>query len=327
MSLARWFRDLPIRRKLRGITILAAGAPLLFACGSFVAYDMVTFRRVILQQVSTEAEIIARQSAAALVFKDPDAAAATLEALKAEPHVLSAGIYTAAGAPFASYARSGRRGPPPRPPAGEFSGQAFAPGRLVLFRPIVLDGSVIGTALIESDLTALTGRLQRYALIALGVLLASSLVGHWLAARLQRGITGPVQHLAATAEAISSRQDYSVRASARGRDELGQLVDAFNHMLEQIQQRDHALHESEEKYRLLFDGNPNPMWVHDPDTLAILAVNDAAVRVYGHGRDEFLALTVADVYAPADEPSAPVPSPGAPPFSDPDGNWLALVQE
>jgi two-component system, cell cycle sensor histidine kinase and response regulator CckA len=60
------------------------------------------------------------------------------------------------------------------------------------------------------------------------------------------------------------------------------------------------LHASEEQYRLLFESNPHPMWVHDLDTLAILAVNDAAVRHYGYDRDEFLALTVLDLRPPED---------------------------
>jgi hypothetical protein len=58
-----------------------------------------------------------------------------------------------------------------------------------------------------------------------------------------------------------------------------------------------ALQESEEQYRLLFDNNPQPMWVYDEETLAFLAVNDAAVRHYGYSRDEFLAMTVWDVHA------------------------------
>jgi hypothetical protein len=58
------------------------------------------------------------------------------------------------------------------------------------------------------------------------------------------------------------------------------------------------LEESEEQYRLLFDSNPQPMWVYDDETLAFLAVNDAAVRHYGYSRDEFLAMTTRDIRPP-----------------------------
>jgi PAS domain S-box-containing protein len=61
-----------------------------------------------------------------------------------------------------------------------------------------------------------------------------------------------------------------------------------------------ALTESEERYRQLFEGSPVPMWVFDRDTLAFLAVNDAALRQYGYARKEFLAMTIADLVVPDD---------------------------
>jgi PAS domain S-box-containing protein len=58
------------------------------------------------------------------------------------------------------------------------------------------------------------------------------------------------------------------------------------------------LRQSEKQYRLLFQGNPNPMWVFDLETLAFLEVNDAAIQHYGYSREEFLAMTVDDIRAP-----------------------------
>ena len=55
------------------------------------------------------------------------------------------------------------------------------------------------------------------------------------------------------------------------------------------------LKESEEEYRLLFDSNPHAMWVYDAETLAFLAVNDAAVRLYGYSREEFLVRKITDL--------------------------------
>jgi hypothetical protein len=58
------------------------------------------------------------------------------------------------------------------------------------------------------------------------------------------------------------------------------------------------LQASEEQYRLLFDRHPHPMWVFDQESLAFLAVNDAAVRHYGYSREEFLAMTVKEIRPP-----------------------------
>ncbi|MER3424914.1 MAG: hypothetical protein C4293_18530, partial [Nitrospiraceae bacterium] len=56
----------------------------------------------------------------------------------------------------------------------------------------------------------------------------------------------------------------------------------------------------DEPYRLLFQRNPHPMWILDQETLAFLAVNDAAVHHYGYSRDEFLAMTIADIQPSAE---------------------------
>ena len=54
----------------------------------------------------------------------------------------------------------------------------------------------------------------------------------------------------------------------------------------------------EAEYELLFDHNPLPMWVYDLETLAFLAVNETAVRLYGYSRDEFLQMTLRDIRPP-----------------------------
>src|ERR1700731_4274159 len=62
------------------------------------------------------------------------------------------------------------------------------------------------------------------------------------------------------------------------------------------------LRESEERYRTLFESNPNPMWVYDLETLSFLAVNAAAVRHYGYSQEEFLTMTLKDIRPPEEVP-------------------------
>src|SRR5260370_16359007 len=59
-----------------------------------------------------------------------------------------------------------------------------------------------------------------------------------------------------------------------------------------------VLRETEERYRLLFESNPQAMWVYDRESLAFLAVNDAAIRHYRYSRQEFLSITSKDIIAP-----------------------------
>ncbi|MGN6555947.1 MAG: hybrid sensor histidine kinase/response regulator [Verrucomicrobiota bacterium] len=64
-----------------------------------------------------------------------------------------------------------------------------------------------------------------------------------------------------------------------------------------------TLRESERRYRLLFESNPQPMWVYDLETLQFLAVNHAAIAHYGYSYDEFLRLTIADIRPAEDIPA------------------------
>jgi PAS domain S-box-containing protein len=61
------------------------------------------------------------------------------------------------------------------------------------------------------------------------------------------------------------------------------------------------LRQSEKHYRLLFHGNPNPMWVFDLESLKFLEVNEVAIQQYGYSRDEFLAMTIMDIRPPEKE--------------------------
>jgi diguanylate cyclase (GGDEF)-like protein/PAS domain S-box-containing protein len=54
----------------------------------------------------------------------------------------------------------------------------------------------------------------------------------------------------------------------------------------------------EDSFRLLFEGNPAPMWVVDRETMRFLAVNDAAVKHYGYSREQFTAMSLLDIRPP-----------------------------
>jgi PAS domain S-box-containing protein len=63
-----------------------------------------------------------------------------------------------------------------------------------------------------------------------------------------------------------------------------------------------AAQEADERYGMLFESNPQPMWVFDVDTLAFLEVNQAAVRHYGYSRDEFLSMSIMELLPREDAP-------------------------
>ncbi len=76
--------------------------------------------------------------------------------------------------------------------------------------------------------------------------------------------------------------------------EPGRLIAQAARLVERARSED-ALRESEKRYRMLFENNPQPMWVFDEETLKFLAVNEAAIQHYGYSREEFLAMTIKDI--------------------------------
>jgi light-regulated signal transduction histidine kinase (bacteriophytochrome)/HAMP domain-containing protein len=89
--------------------------------------------------------------------------------------------------------------------------------------------------------------LKRNIGIIIVVLFLSSLVAFFVSSRLQTVISKPILSLAKVAKAVSEEKDYSTRAIKHSNDEVGLLIDAFNEMLGQIQQRNVELVDAKEK--------------------------------------------------------------------------------
>jgi signal transduction histidine kinase/ActR/RegA family two-component response regulator len=235
----RPLRNVPIRKKLVLIIMLATGGALALASAGLIVSDLRRFRAEMAHDLSTLAEIVAANTTAALTFDDPAAAAETLAALAARRSVVAAALYGEDGQLFARYVRSGAPQRLPLRP-GELDHRFHEDG-FELFQPVVLDGRRIGTVYLESDLSELYERLRVQAGTVLVVLCTAGLVALLLSSWLQRLVSRPVLDLAETARAVSERKDYSLRATKSGSDEVGRLVDSFNDMLAQIQERDSVL--------------------------------------------------------------------------------------
>jgi len=104
--------------------------------------------------------------------------------------------------------------------------------------PILLDGETIAALHLRADLAQMYDIIDAYLVLAAFVVFLLIAVAFVMASRIQKVVTEPVLGLLATMQAVSSEQDYTIRARKHADDELGQVSDGFNRMIAEIQAHD-----------------------------------------------------------------------------------------
>jgi two-component system, sensor histidine kinase and response regulator len=239
--LIRWFADLPIERKLRVVITVPAMAAFAIAIMMHVATNLLHVRADIQQRAAAIARAAGVRTIEAMSRGDTAGAMSALGALRDEPMVDVAEVYLPDGRKIATYDRSASAvqlktsNAPLTVHRNQFQVTAAA----------THEGAVLGSVHILVPLAALYPDWRAFALISAAAIAAAVLISYWLAARLQKQISGPIVNLAQTMQRVSTEQDYSLRVERSSEDEIGSLIDGFNQMLGQIRHRDSRL----EKYR------------------------------------------------------------------------------
>lgn len=236
-----------ISGKLTRINLLMSGTALLLAYLSFLAYDLYTLRGNLISTVTSEAGMVGENSVTELLFDDPQAAQVTLSALQSSPEIQWAAIVRPDGTLFARYVRNASIPPDVKaklPPGQELAYWQRGLG-ILLARRIQFQGKPLGEVYLLAETVDVAHSATEFGLISAGILLVCFLVALLATSAIRRMLTEPLSSLAETAQAVSRERDYSVRAmTPRSGDELAALVQSFNEMLDQIQERDRALEES-----------------------------------------------------------------------------------
>jgi two-component sensor histidine kinase/HAMP domain-containing protein len=242
----RFLRNVSIRSKLTVIAMFSTCMALLLAGSAFVVYDHLTLKKSMVRDLQTLADVIGSNCTAAITFDNAADAAETMSALRVEKHIIAACIYGNDGEAFAQYVRNGRPDDFTWPTVKEL-GHRFGENDLTMYRKIRLDNEQLGIIFLQMDLGKLHARLQGLGTAVALVVLCSSLIVLAVVSLLQRVISTPILRLADAAKTVSNEKDYSVRVTKDGQDEMGFLIDKFNEMLIQIQQRDIALQDARDR--------------------------------------------------------------------------------
>ncbi len=234
-------RDVPITRKLTVISLLTTSVVFILTAGAFISYDIWTLRARMVENLAALARIIEINTSTYLLFNEQEPATQVLSSLRATPNVRSARLLTTDGALFASYQRPDTTSEALEPLVLEGDAYTFLPRRLLMSRLIAMEGTLAGSLYLEFDTGELRTRFWTMVGATILIMLGATGVAILLSSKLNRLVSEPILHLVEVAGQVSREEDFTLRAKKHGNDELGDLIEAFNAMLEQIQKRDIAL--------------------------------------------------------------------------------------
>lgn len=275
-----------LRTKLSFLLLLASATATFIASVLLVSCWAYFSIQSLQEDLEATADALGRNCVAAILFDTPNDAEKILETLKSKPSISTARIFIGEGDTFATYPKSLA--------IDDFSVAAFENypvhrltwSEAELFSDIIFDGERVGVFYLKDDLSGIWKSLYPLFLTVPFVQILALLLTYALLLRVLRQITKPILGLSDVANTISRENDYSVRALKESPDEIGQLTDAFNLMLDEVESRNQDLQAGEERYRGLLSSITLPIIVMDQGEF--LYLNPAAARLLDSDEPEAL---------------------------------------
>lgn len=306
--MADFFANATLKKKLISITMLVCSIVLLLSSVAFISAEIFSFRKIMVSNGASLAEVIAANAAVSLAFDDRELADNTLSALAADPQIQMAYIFDLKDQPFARYFRqpdvtAGQNNRPPQLSSMEMQqlsegiragkkSHYFSSRHLATFCPVYFEGNLVGMVYLNADMRGFYYWLRFFAGAGLIVVGASFLLAYFLSIRLQYLVTRPILYLVDKMRLVSAEEDFSIRAEKESHDEVGTLIDGFNNMLARIEDRDEQL----ERYRhhledLVFKGTAELQKANDQLKRTVLDLEKAKAEVEAasSAKSQFLA--------------------------------------
>ncbi|CAK0770979.1 two-component system, sensor histidine kinase and response regulator [Gammaproteobacteria bacterium] len=256
LSWSGYHRSVSIRDKLRRIVLLTTTVALGVAFVATLGFNVVYFHKNLVSQLSVLAQVIATSTAPSLITSDQDTAEQLLGALEAQPEIDGGHLFDSDGRLFASYHRdrtnidldSLKSDPWIRTPTIGVDRLRYRRrgGQLELLVPVVFAHKTIGRFYLYAHLQQVHTNLAWSVSVAVIVAVIVLFLALSLTERLQGRISDPILRLVETIKRVSAEQNYGLRVTSDDQSEVGHLIEGFNHMLSQVEDRDRHL----ARYRL-----------------------------------------------------------------------------
>ena len=245
-----WFQKRSLKQKLILLFALTSSVALAVASLAFWTFELISYRSTLRREMITIGRMLADSGSAAVAFDDARAAQESMAVLRADSRVVTGCLYKNDRVLAVYGHAAGDRSCPAAPKSED---ARFVVGHLLVTCRVELAGEGVGWVLISSSLSEMNSRFGRFVVIGLVVMLMAFLMALALSSKLQRLISEPITHLTEVASQVSEGGNYRLRAVKRTDDELGKLIDRFNEMMAQIDQRDFDLQKAHEELEMRVD--------------------------------------------------------------------------
>ena len=283
------FKNLSIRTKLILMQLLTASVVMAVFAIYVVYSQWENYRNATATKLLSASRLLATNVKTSLEFLDKRDAERILSSLETESDIVNAWIYDHNGVLFATYSKKGYEDysfPEISEERIQFS------GKYIVVSTRITDGEdLLGTLYLRLDVSQHWASLLHSIFTIVLALVAGLIFASFLAALIQRKLSGPILQLTDKIEQVTETGNYTIRVEPQSGDEIGRLSVGFNKMMEQIQARTEALDNAKEQLQTVLDAVPGTISWIDSD-LRYLGVNRVLAKVFNLKPEDFVGKRV-----------------------------------